>query len=496
MPTPNTSIGQRIIQKIFILPEGFRVNFFFLRFEKNLEKKFMTQYFEDSLVHIRFSMIASMIFYGLFGFLDYLVLPELIHRFLFIRFIMVIPISLVIFILSYSKQFQKYYQPLLSFLIFLAGLGIVLMIYYGREYPESLVPTTYYTGLILVFIFAYNFVRLRFWWASFASWMIVLSYEIMVLAFMDLNLENFILINFFFITGNLIGMFSSYLYELSQRKSFYFKNLLNEEKEKVDKINLHLEERVLHRTKDLEKATKKAVESDQLKSEFLANISHEIRTPMNGIIGFTTLLSKSDLSLDKRKTYLNIINEKGLDLIEILNNIIAISMIESNSTQLNESDFELNSNLLNLHDSLSESFTDSSIKFKLDIPVENSKIKIKTDRIKFEQIINNLVINALKYAQHGEVILGYKIKKKGLRIFVSDTGVGIPKQFKPYVFTSFSKNESKKKEFKKGTGLGLAICKGLADLMGAKISFKSIMGKGTTFYLDFPIDIIQQTELN
>ena len=491
MPTPNKSIRHRIIQRIFILPEGFKVNFFFLRFEKNLEKKFLKQYFEDSLAHIRFSMIASMIFYGLFGFLDYLVLPELINRFLSIRFIMVIPISIVIFILSYSKQFQKYYQPLLSSLIFLAGFGIVLMIYYGREYPESLVPTTYYTGLILVFIFAYNFMRLRFWWASLASWMIVLSYEIMVLAFMDIDLDNFILINFFFLTGNFIGMFSSYLFELNQRKSFYFKNLLNEEKGKVDKTNLHLEERVLLRTIELEKATKKAVESDKLKSEFLANISHEIRTPMNGILGFTGLLAIRDLNEEKRKSYLNIINEKGLDLIEILNNLIDISMIESNTMHLNESNFELNSTLLNLHAFLSGSFTDSTIKFELDIPENRSDIFIKTDRVKFEQIISNLVINALKYAQKGKVSLGYKINKKALRIFVSDTGLGIPDQFKPYVFTSFSKNESMKKEFKKGTGLGLAICKGLADLMGAEISFTSIKGEGTTFHVDYPIEISQ-----
>ena len=106
----------------------------------------------------------------------------------------------------------------------------------------------------------------------------------------------------------------------------------------------------------------------------------------------------------------------------------------------NESNFELNSTLLNLHAFLSGSFTDSTIKFELDIPENRSDIFIKTDRVKFEQIISNLVINALKYAQKGKVSLGYKINKKALRIFVSDTGLGIPDQFKPYVFTSFSKN--------------------------------------------------------
>ena len=318
----------------------------------------------------------------------------------------------------------------------------------------------------------------------------LISFEIVILFFIDYSIDYIITINFFLISANLLGMFSSYFYELTLRMNFYHKNLLEVEKRKVERINFELEDRILRRTKELEKITNKAIESDKLKSMFLANISHEIRTPMNGILGFTTLLNNEELSPEKRKSYLEIISGRGEYLMEILNNLIEISMIESNSLQVKYEDIDLNVILTNLYKFLNEFFREKEITFVTDLPKLNENLIVRTDLVKLEQIITNLVTNASKYSSEGEVCLGYKINNKYLSIFVSDNGPGIPEHFRPYVFKSFVKNENMQEKFKQGAGLGLAISKGLAEIMGAKISYKSTVGEGTTFFLDFDKSVI------
>ncbi|MCK4921070.1 MAG: hypothetical protein KAS71_08490, partial [Bacteroidales bacterium] len=164
-----------LIRKTFALPVGFKINYRSLKFDRDIEKIFIREYYDSLLIHVRFSIIISIFFYAIFGVLDWFLIPELVKTFIYIRFLFVIPAAIIILLLSYLNFFQKIYQSLLSLLIFIAGFGIILMIYFSGDYTNSLVQAYYYTGLLLVFIFGYSFLKLRFWWASLASWMIVIS---------------------------------------------------------------------------------------------------------------------------------------------------------------------------------------------------------------------------------------------------------------------------------------------------------------------------------
>ncbi|MCF8381024.1 MAG: hypothetical protein K9H49_15725 [Bacteroidales bacterium] len=472
------------------IPEGFRINLLTLKFEENLEKVFRKEYNDSILTHFRYSILLAILLYAIFGILDKYLIPEMIKPFLIIRFLIVIPFAIFCFIISYFNIARKIFVPLVSLLILIAGLGIVAMIYLSKDYQSSMVLTSYYTGLLLVFIYAYSFLKLRFWWATISCWLIVISYEVLVFFLIEMSPISIIVTNFFLISANIMGMFSSYFYDLTLRMNFYHKNLLSIEKKNIEAINEQLEYRVLERTKKLEEAKEEAVKSEKLKSMFLANISHEIRTPMNGILGFASLLNKTELSLEKRKSYLEIINERGEYLMGILNNLIEFAMIESNSMKVYQNEVKLNYTLNNLYKFLIGFFQGTELIFKTSVPENSEELIIRTDKVKLEQIITNLVTNASKYSSAGEVCLGYKIEKEKLRIFVSDNGPGIPEEFRQYIFKSFTKNEKDKAKFAQGTGLGLAISKGLAELMGADLSYSSTLGEGTTFYLDFDIGVM------
>lgn len=473
-----------------ILPEGFKINFITLKFEKNLELKFREEYFVGLVSHLRNSIFISIFFYAVFGLLDWILIPEMIKSFAIIRFLIIIPLALFIFALSFFEIFKKVAMFGLGFLVFAAGFGILTMIYLSRDYHSSVILTTYYTGLVLVFIFGFNFLKLRFWWATIAGLLIVVGYEILVFALIEIDGTFIIISNFFLISACLMGMFSSYYYDLSVRLNFYHKNLLEIEKQKVENINAELEERVESRTEKLKIASEKAIKSDKLKTMFLTNISHEIRTPMNGIIGFTALLDNDNLSLEKRKSYIDIIRGRGEYLLQILNNLIEISMIESNSMPVNIEKVNLTKSINKLFQFLSGFFTDKDTKLIIESDDFIADLFIKTDQIKLEQIITNLVVNASKYADKGLVKLGFKFENQKLRIYVSDEGPGIPEHFRPFIFSAFAKNENKQAKFNSGTGLGLAISKGLAELMNAELSYTSVIDEGTTFYLDFNEDVI------
>jgi hypothetical protein len=210
------------------------------------EKDFQEDYFIRSLNPFRFSIILSMIFYGAFAFLDAVTVPTLKEFFWFIRFGIVFPLLIAVFIFSYSKTFKKYMQFIISFIMFTTGLGIIIMIIFAAKVGNY----SYYAGLILIFIFGYTFIRARFIYALIAGWSIVISYEISAIWLSQTPITILINNNYFFISANIIGMFISYFLELSARKEYYMRILLEQEKENVKSANDALEKRVQERTKN------------------------------------------------------------------------------------------------------------------------------------------------------------------------------------------------------------------------------------------------------
>jgi len=257
-------------------------------------------------------------------------------------------------------------------------------------------------------------------------------------------------------------------------------------------------------SEELIKAKEHAEESDRLKSAFLANMSHEIRTPMNGILGFADLLTEQELTCDEQQEYINIIKKSGERLLNIINDLIDISKVESGQMEIFISETNVNEQIEYIHTFFKPEVEKKGMKifFRCGLPVK--EVVIKTDREKIYAILTNLIKNAIKYSDKGTIEIGYNIKrasttgstdstteppvsvKNELEFFIMDTGIGIPQNKKETIFDRFVQVDLNNKRAVQGAGLGLAISKAYVEMLGGKIWVESELGKGSTFYFTIP----------
>jgi len=250
---------------------------------------------------------------------------------------------------------------------------------------------------------------------------------------------------------------------------------------------------------ELVNAKARAEESDRLKSIFLANMSHEIRTPMNAIMGFSNLLSEKGISEPERDNYVEIIKNSGERLLSIINDIIDVSKIEAGQLNFNPKECSLNTIFRQSYDLFSESELikrKPDINFVFDNNADTDDIQLFTDQNRVQQVIDNLLSNAIKFTEKGEVRFGYSLitdeNKKFIKVYVSDTGIGIPEDKVDLVFERFRQIDENR--FHEGTGLGLSISKGIISLLGGRLWFQSEPGKGTTFWFTLPLVLPERTE--
>ncbi len=269
---------------------------------------------------------------------------------------------------------------------------------------------------------------------------------------------------------------------------------------------------------ELLKAKEKAEESDQLKSIFLANMSHEIRTPMNGILGFASLLKEPNLTGEDQQKYIRIIEKSGKRMLNIINDIVDISKIESGLMDLAIAESNINEQIEYLYAFFKPEVDAKGMHlfFKNSLPAKEAIIE--TDREKIYAILTNLVKNAIKYSKEGSIEFGYTLvetqhaassdinpsasmnppssvntpPEKFLQFFVKDTGIGVPKNREEAIFERFIQADISDKHAYEGAGLGLAIAKAYVEMLGGKIWLESKLEKGSTFYFTIPYNTKKQ----
>ncbi len=242
--------------------------------------------------------------------------------------------------------------------------------------------------------------------------------------------------------------------------------------------------------KELVKALEKAEQSDHLKTAFLVNMSHEIRTPMNGILGFSELLKEPNLTGEEQQNYIRIIEKSGARMLNIMNNIISISKIESGLMEVNISETNINKQIEYIYTFFKPAVEGKGIRFLYNNSLPLTKANIKTDREKLFAILTNLIKNAIKYSEEGSIEFGYNKKGKYIEFYVKDSGIGIKSNRQEVIFERFIQADIADKNAYQGAGLGLSISKAYVEMLGGKLWVESEKCLGSTFYFTLPYTTI------
>lgn len=251
---------------------------------------------------------------------------------------------------------------------------------------------------------------------------------------------------------------------------------------------------------ELKEARDRAEESDRLKTSFLANMSHEIRTPMNGIIGFANLLRDAGLNEEEKDLYLKHIDRSSKQLLNIIDDIIDISKIESGQLKISNKPVRINEILEEIYSQFFHRIRGNApgekrVDFKLEKGNDSNDFTIVCDDFRLSQILNNLIVNALKFTEEGQISFGYTLEnQRYVKFFVRDTGIGIPNNKIRMIFDRFGQVDQKQTLQVSGTGLGLPISKSLVNLMGGEMWVESDLGKGTIFFFTLPLVLEQPVQ--
>ncbi len=240
---------------------------------------------------------------------------------------------------------------------------------------------------------------------------------------------------------------------------------------------------------DLIEAKENAERSDRLKSTFLANMSHEIRTPLNGVLGFASLLSEEELPQVTVKRYSDIINKSGQRLLDLINNLLDISKIESGNMPVKITDFKPFDVVQEVANLFSIKAKEKNLEIQLDISSELENLIIKSDLLFFNQILSNIVGNAIKFCENGAIQISYRVLSNNIEFCVSDNGPGISQDKQGELFERFYQVNQSLSRKHEGSGLGLALCKLLVNLLHGRIWLNSKLGEGSSFYFTIPTTI-------
>jgi CheY-like chemotaxis protein len=221
-------------------------------------------------------------------------------------------------------------------------------------------------------------------------------------------------------------------------------------------------------------------------------MSHEIRTPMNGILGFTELLKEPNLSTDDRQDFIQTIQISGERMLNTINNIVDVSKIEAGLTNVVIHETNINKKIEFTHKFFTPEVERKGLQFIVKNGLPTKDAVIRTDNEKVYGILTNLIKNAIKFTYDGSIEFGYMKKGAFLEFYVKDTGVGIPKNQREFIFERFRQGSNDLDRLYEGSGLGLSIAKSYVEMLGGKIWVETAEGKGSTFYFTIPFQHVEE----
>jgi PAS domain S-box-containing protein len=238
----------------------------------------------------------------------------------------------------------------------------------------------------------------------------------------------------------------------------------------------------------LERALNKAEESDRLKSAFLANLSHEIRTPLNIITNFTRILAEPGIEYKERMELSDAISQNGQQLLNMIDNTIHLSRIETEAIEVHLNFCKVNTLLRDIYNKYRPIIPDTrDVRIAMNLDVPNPVFGFETDEKLLREVLNILVDNAIKYTTKGEISMGYEmLLNEAVQFYVSDSGIGIPEDETENIFSRFYRVKNSINDTTSGSGLGLPIAQHYVSLLGSELELKSVPGQGTKFWFKLP----------
>jgi len=495
--------------------DNFKINWLKLSFSGDLEKAFQDGIFQNSLRQARIAFLLAIFFYSIFGVLDAWLVPEAKQKLWFIRYAIFVPYVSVIYLFSFSRHFKKYMQISIALGVVIAGVGITAMILIA-PYPAS---HSYYAGLLLIFIYGYTSVRLRFWWATTAGWLIVVAYEVAAIWLSPTPIPILVNNNFFFLSANILSMFACYSIEYYLRRNFVQARLLEAEKKKVTAINLELESRVRERTAQLAKTNKELkqeiverkhsekerryLEAQLAKSQKMeaigtlaGGVAHDLNNILSGLVSYPELILMDLPDDSPLRQPIITIKESGQRAAAIVQDLLTLARRGVSVREV------MNLNEL-IREYLNSPENQKMLEYHSKVTVETSLqpdlLNIMGSPVHLSKTIMNMISNAAEAMPNGGKIIiatenryidksikGYDAVDEGdyATLTVTDTGIGISPEDIERIFEPFY---TKKTMGRSGTGLGMAVVWGTVKDHNGYIDVQSKLGEGTTVTLYFPI---------
>lgn len=439
-----------------------------LRFrDMRAERVFQRDSLEQSLHLIRVWLIAGTLLYAGFGVLDVVLGGRALPAILTIRFAIVLPILLCIFVLTFRPWFDKVMQAALSAAMLSSGMGVVAMTAVMGPPFNSL----YYAGLIMVQSYCGSVVRLSFRFSAMISAFLFCLYQAVALWINPIPLPVFISNDFFLAMASGVGLFAGYIQELSLRRAYAAQKVVEEKNWLVSE------------------SLAEAMRANKSRGEFLATMSHELRTPLNAIIGFSDIIRRElfgPIRNDKYTEYARDIHDSGSHLLAIINDILDLAKAESGKLELSEREFDAAETLrtcLKMCEVRAEAG-----KVRLQFSGVQPELRIIGDERLLLQVFSNLITNAVKFTpEEGSVRVNVSAHPtRGISFRISDTGIGIAPENVDRVLRPFEQVETSYSRRHGGLGLGLPYAKRLTELHGGSLEVESQLGKGTTVTVWLP----------